>query len=112
MVNDDHRTVTRLPFARDRSVHVEYAQGYVITSYQALCGLLGPPAVPGDPDFDDDEDKVTARWGVRHADGSTMAIWAYKSRAETANFFSFWSSTPAMRDIVVLALGARVRQFP
>ncbi len=53
------------------SISETYKQGHLNVTYERICEVLGQP------NFDDDYDKVRYSWRYS-VDGSPVAIWDYK----------------------------------
>jgi hypothetical protein len=51
-------------------------KGYIVTTYQELCEVFGPP---DDGPNDLDADKVTCCWRLKFADGTVASIYDWKT---------------------------------
>ena len=51
----------------------EGRDGQLICDYQKLVDIMG------EPNRQDDPDKVDASWGVQHDDGRKLFVWNYKN---------------------------------
>lgn len=63
-------------FTSDADINMTSYKGYVVTTYQELCEVFGPP---DDGPNDLDADKVTCCWRLKFADGTVASIYDWKT---------------------------------
>lgn len=67
-----------MSFTSDADINFTSYKGYVMTTYQELCDIFGPP---DDGPNDLDADKVTCCWRLKFADGTVASIYDWKTGA-------------------------------
>ena len=63
-------------FTSDADINMTSYKGYIVTTYQELCEVFGPP---DDGPNDLDADKVTCCWRLKFADGTVASIYDWKT---------------------------------
>ena len=63
-------------FTSDADINMTSYKGYIVTNYQELCEVFGPP---DDGPNDLDADKVTCCWRLKFADGTVASIYDWKT---------------------------------
>lgn len=63
-------------FTSDADINFTSYKGYIMTTYQELCDVFGPP---DDGPNDLEADKVTCCWRLKFADGTVASIYDWKT---------------------------------
>ena len=65
-----------MPFTSDADINMTSYKGQVLSTYQELCDVFGPP---DDGPNDLQGDKVTCCWRLKFADGTVASIYDWKT---------------------------------